>query len=654
MLITCRACRTDVPVGAFCTLCGARQALPHGTRRRDRWRINAYAAAPGEHLLWPSVVSSLFPHLPHRSRTAFRVGLVALMLVLAALAVMRCQTLLIAVAALGLPLIFQVYLQESGVYDDLPGRLLISTAALGVALGLGWALLTGPIVARSFIVAIGVTASTVQRTLDEGLAIPLVGAVLMLLPAVAARMLRPLTRESLDGFLSGSLGAIGFTAAATVTRLAPLLQIGGLTSNRTAGALLIEAAIEGVAVPLTAAATGGLVGAALWFTRREDARPARQWPAPIPLMLSVAVVLALYAGLGLVDVATWLPAVQAGLHLMIAAVAVLALRIGLHAALLREAQADRADEVLLCAQCSHLVASTTFCPHCGIAVRASSLSSRAARRAPASHTHYEVIAPTAHHTSPSRLLRILGVSLAPALVAVMGVAGLITPSPRPIHCPPHCGGPPLGTRSSPGGLALPARLPPGSAGERVAQPTRQTRPGIGPSIPPGPPVLTFQRFTPEDGTFSVDYDTRGGAKVTLNPTADIVSLVYGRDVGAATLFGEPAHGRTPRQIARGLINAYFPGASTDYEIPNALVGYQPGYGEIDDFVPASSTSSSTPLRVLVMVAMKHGFALIATADGPALDPKRAPSGHPSGANLFTAGIIGDFVNRFTWQGDPPR
>ena len=68
----CQVCQTEVPAGEFCGLCG-----DHLTERRGTgpsWlRIRAYGAAPGEHLLRPSLASSLFPQLPHRSRTPFRI-----------------------------------------------------------------------------------------------------------------------------------------------------------------------------------------------------------------------------------------------------------------------------------------------------------------------------------------------------------------------------------------------------------------------------------------------------------------------------------------------------------------------------------------------------------------------------------------------------
>ena len=66
-----------------------------------------------------------------------------MLLALVAFALLRLPAPLIAVAALGLPLLFLIYLQESDALRDLPARTLVLTAALGVALGVGWVLLTG-------------------------------------------------------------------------------------------------------------------------------------------------------------------------------------------------------------------------------------------------------------------------------------------------------------------------------------------------------------------------------------------------------------------------------------------------------------------------------------------------------------------------------
>ena len=45
------------------------------------------------------------------------------------------------------------------------------------------------------------------------------------------------------------------------------------------------------------------------------------------------------------------------------------------------------------------------------------------------------------------------------------------------------------------------------------------------------------------------------------------------------LFGESARGRTPKQVVDETLKDMFPEAIVAYEIPNAMVGYQHGYGE---------------------------------------------------------------------------
>jgi hypothetical protein len=374
----CRVCQTDVPAGEYCGLCGC-----HLTPRRgegpDWLRIRDYGAAPDEHLLQLSLASSLFPHLPQRSRTAFRIALAVVLVALIAFAVLRLPAASITVAALGLPILFVIYLRESDGFHDVPVRTWVLTAALGIGLGVGWVLLTGPAMARSYGIALG--AGVVgARMLRDGIGIPLGGVIVMLMPAVVVRLLRPPTREALDGFMIGALGALTFTAAATLTRLAP--QFGsGVVSKRPMESLLCEAGIRGVAVPLIAAAAGGLIGAALWFTRPPSKEHQHPWTVRLILVSFAVAVLAVYLALGVIDVAHLPQVVMLVLYLALALVALFLLRIGLHLALLHEAHDEiQSDEPLLCTHCGHVVPDMAFCPACGVATRASSRSSRKTRR----------------------------------------------------------------------------------------------------------------------------------------------------------------------------------------------------------------------------------------------------------------------------------
>ena len=374
----CRICQVDVPAGEYCGLCGC-HLTPRPGEGPDWLRIRDFGAAPGEHLLQPSLASSLFPHLPPRSRTVFRVGLAVVFIALVAFALLRLPGALVTVEALGIPFLFVLYLRESDGFRDIPTRTWVLTAVLGIGLAIGWVLLTGTMVARSYGIELGAGISG-TRMLRTGIGIPLGGVILMLMPAVIVRLLRPPTREALDGFMVGALGALSYTAAATLTRLAP--QFGtGVVSRRPMDSLIVEAGIRGVAVPLTAAAAGGLIGAALWFTRPPTKKNQHPGVVRALLVFFAVAVLVVYVGLGLIDVSHFPQVLMLALYLVLAAVALFLLRVGLQLALLHEAHDEiQSDEPLLCPHCGHVVPDMAFCPACGVATRASSRSSRTARR----------------------------------------------------------------------------------------------------------------------------------------------------------------------------------------------------------------------------------------------------------------------------------
>lgn len=375
-LTECRVCRVDVPAGEFCGLCGC-----HLTPRRfegpDWLRIRTFGAAPGESLLSPSLVSSLFPQLTHRG--AFRVALGAMLVSLVAFALLRMPAALIAVGVLGLPTLFLIYLREADAFRDLPPRVLALTAVLGIGLGIGFALFSGNALDRSSGFALGV-GMTGQQMLQEGVAIPLGGAVLMLTPVVVIRLIGPPTRESLEGFMIGALGALTFTAAAMMTRLVPQLDT-GLVTTAPLSFYVVEAGIRGVAVPLISAASGGLIGAALWFVRPDSKKNQRPGLARAVLVFFGVAILLLSIALGLVDISRSHQWLMLTLYTAVAAVAVLLLRVSLQLALLHEAHDEiAADQPVLCHACGHVVPDMAFCPNCGISARASSRSSRALRR----------------------------------------------------------------------------------------------------------------------------------------------------------------------------------------------------------------------------------------------------------------------------------
>lgn len=250
----CGFCGEDVPAGHFCGVCGVSE-LAQPTGQRQFLRPEVFGAAPSERVLLPYFASSIFPHLPQGSRRPFRRTLLFGAIGLATAVLARMPVVGIAISAIGLPLLFVLYLRASSLDRDIPRRPLILAAGLGGVLGAGWVLLTGGMVARSLNLPIG-AGLALHRLLGAGVAIPVTGMLLMLVPTAVIRLTRRGTRESLDGFAIGALGALMFTAAATLMRLAPQFSTGLFARARPLQSLIVEVVMTGMTIPVTAAAAG--------------------------------------------------------------------------------------------------------------------------------------------------------------------------------------------------------------------------------------------------------------------------------------------------------------------------------------------------------------------------------------------------------------
>ncbi|CAN1487893.1 hypothetical protein MCEMIE22_00107 [Mycobacteriaceae bacterium] len=653
----CPRCASDVPAGEFCGICGS--DLTGGRTGGRRWlRPGTFGAAPGEAVLRPYLFSSLFPHLPNRSRRPFRIILSVGALALVAFAVARLPSAGIALAALGLPLLFGLYLRASGVGRDIPRSSLVLTATLGAALGIGWVMVTGQLVSASYGLPMSVGLA-LRHELRTGIAIPTAAMILMVVPVIVVRLLARSARrpaESLDGFVIGALGALAFSATATLTRLAPRFFAPAAVSDdngpflfgpRSAGlfahtrplrSLLVESVLCGVTIPVTAAAAGGIVGILLWF-RHPGADDTEDHPGRVRMVLALlaAAALVIHTAVGTIDMVglpeTWM----IGLHLVMTLAVLLALRLALQLALLHEAH-DPIDESrpLLCVHCEMVVPDMAFCPACGVASRASSRESRRDRRGerpqpldvsagagpPAGEQTYPgyaigaqtYSAPAVRRPRLNWLLGRWGIGITTVAVTLGAVAIVLTPRVAHYMCPPECGEPPTGT-----------------------------------------PVMALPRFAAPGGEFSVAYPAEGSAYTVTTGDAGVTATFTGGDGGVMQLFSLPANGRSAREIVKAALRKAYPDATFAYEIPNAMVGYQPGYGEAADDWPQSTTARYSRVRIIGLAAVKNDVALVAFAIGPyrVFGPDSGP-GIPSGANLQLAQDMGKYVNSFRWAGDPLR
>jgi hypothetical protein len=321
-----------------------------------------------------AIVSTLFPHLPHRHAHVFREVLLAGVAAVVLLAALRLYTPATVLAAILLPVLYVLYLYEVEVYEEEPVPVLAVTFVAGIVLGAGYSLVVDRLTSGlSF-------AGSDAGPLVTGVVLPVVMQILM----VATPLLllsRSHFDETLDGLTFGVATALGFTVAMVVTGEWHLLT----TSLRGTGVpadSVLRIVRAGIIAEVVNATTTGLVTATLWQRRhgRARGRHASTWRAlPASALLAVLV----QVGLGLASffirdllllVVVW--TVVAGLLLVW-------LRVVLHHALLDEGAEHQVGPASVCSECHHLVPAMLFCPVCGVA---RSASPKHMRGAPATQT----------------------------------------------------------------------------------------------------------------------------------------------------------------------------------------------------------------------------------------------------------------------------
>ena len=155
---------------------------------RASQRLHAYAAFPDEPVFRLSVVTSLFPHLSHRAKAPFRIAFAVIVALLLIFAFAGTAAPLIAVSALGVPLLFGVYIWEVDPYE---GSFLPPTffcLLLGAGLGAGWAIIGGSYVDKALIPSLN-SSLTNHSALVAAIVVPAVGQLLATVPMVIARAL---------------------------------------------------------------------------------------------------------------------------------------------------------------------------------------------------------------------------------------------------------------------------------------------------------------------------------------------------------------------------------------------------------------------------------------------------------------------------------
>ena len=369
----CDHCANDVPDGVFCTRCGAHQgkiAEPAAAKAR----VNRYAAHPAEHVVQPSIFTTLFPHLGHTKihefRWAFAVGLAGILV----LYIAGLITAAILVAIFLVPVLYLIYLYEAQVYRDEPALV------LGFTIGGG--------------AVIGIVVTVLERIVYnpyQGIGNPLhgagigVGALLFLglLVPVVQEVLKPLPAlflpnradfpETVDGLVFGIAAGLGFSVAESLVAFSSALT--SLPAHLTPGNWIYDLTTLAVFQPLLQGSATGMVVAAVWRYRRGRLASREIGGVAVAVIAHVAFALGTQlfkdAQLSPLFVLVWQAAVVGAVLIYV--------RYLLHHALLEEA-AHMGFAETVCPNCHMHIVASGFCPNCGGALTAAPSAIKRARK----------------------------------------------------------------------------------------------------------------------------------------------------------------------------------------------------------------------------------------------------------------------------------
>lgn len=357
--MTCAFCsRDDVPDAPFCTNCGAHQ----GTREAGNpaRRHHRYAAHPGEHVLQPSIFTTIFPHLGHHKvhefRWVFLGGLAGVFVLFFA----GLITAALCVAILLVPVLYLLYLYEAQVYKEEPVPVLAALVLASVGVGIGVTIGTDDLVPAGAKFSFTVTGGSLAII---GVAIPLIQEAAKPLTALGLRV-RPIFRdETMDGLVFGIAAGLGFGVGESFVRFANILT--ELPVRTTPGNWIYPLITTSVLLPLLQGTCTGLVCAAIWRFARGSVDGLAMFAFVVAVgghvLFSICSQLFVNHGWDQLIILAFQAAVDIALLVY--------MRIMLHYSLLEEARGmGRAEKY--CAHCHVNVLAEGFCPACGGALSA--------------------------------------------------------------------------------------------------------------------------------------------------------------------------------------------------------------------------------------------------------------------------------------------
>ncbi len=404
-LRTCENCGNEVPASPFCIRCGhehegGRTALTRfgrvpgasavgrglsGVMRIDPTSLSgvrrAFAAAPNESVLRPSIVSSLFPQLPRPSMAVFRTCLALGVATVLVLGVAKLYPVALIAGALLLPMLVVLYMVDVNVFEEQSLPVIGGTLAWGAVMGALTALIAKGLSPSGTQVFVG--GGDGSLVLTRGVLIPLLSVALILLGPLA--LLRyPRFSTVLDGATFAAASASAFVGAEVIVQALSALSY-GLRPPGSVVPWLVQLAIIAIALPLVTMAAMAATAGVVWLKFRAPIRDRSAFGRLGSLFLAVPLGCAFLVIPALVQL-TLPSGVSLAIIAVLAVLALLWLRQVIHVGLLEEALEIEDAPIVTCANCGNRTRLGAFCESCGISLAALPASRSSVRPSPFAST----------------------------------------------------------------------------------------------------------------------------------------------------------------------------------------------------------------------------------------------------------------------------
>jgi hypothetical protein len=404
-LRTCDNCGNEVPASPFCIRCGhehegGRPALTRfsrvpgasavgrglsGVMRIDPTSLSgvrrAFAAAPNESVLRPSIVSSLFPQLPRPSMAVFRTCLALGVATVLVLGLAKLYPVALIAGALLLPMLVVLYMVDVNVFEEQSLPVIGGTLAWGAVMGALTALIAKGLSPSGTQVFVG--GGDGSLVLTRGVLIPLLSVGLILLgPLVLLRY--PRFSTVLDGATFAAASASAFVGAEVIVQALSALG-NGLRPPGSVVPWLVQLAIIAVALPLVTMASMAATAGVVWLKFRAPIRDRSAFGRLGSLFVAVPLGCAFLLIAALVQI-TLPSGVSLAIIAVLAVLALLWLRQVIHVGLLEEALEIEDAPIVTCANCGNRTRLGAFCESCGISLAALPSSRSSVRPSPFAST----------------------------------------------------------------------------------------------------------------------------------------------------------------------------------------------------------------------------------------------------------------------------